>query len=89
MTIETRTTIGINDITAIEFECAKCHTKIAYPVAHLFNAPLRCGTCEESQQWLIPDSDDWKDLKQLGLIIQRFSKPNNQIFFLRLEITGE
>ena len=86
MTIETRTTIQIPDIKSIEFECNKCHTKTAYTVDQ-YKFPLtRCTTCDDSEQWLIAGGTEWEDLKRLGDVVRRFSKPNGK-FSVRLEIT--
>lgn len=32
MTTETRTTIELKDILAVEFECPKCHSRVTRPV---------------------------------------------------------
>jgi len=48
MTCETRTTIQLSDIEAIEFECVKCHARAVRPVG-VWQFPLAaCPECGEN-----------------------------------------
>src|ERR1700733_2218206 len=62
MTVETHTTIDLNDVQAIEFECGNCHAKIAIPVANLKHPQITCMYCQDGKQWIIPGSRDYADL---------------------------
>jgi hypothetical protein len=86
MTIETRTTIQLKDIKGIEFECEECHGKIVFAIDNFKNPPVVCSCCRDGKQWLIPESQDFLDLKQLGHIIQWFSSKAPERFTMRLEI---
>jgi hypothetical protein len=88
MTLETRATIELQDIAAIEVECSKCHTKTAYQIAS-FNPPIRCSACadHDRQQWLIPGSGEMEDLKRLAEIIRCYGVSTKLPFGLRLELT--
>jgi len=85
MTVETKTTLELKDIKAIEFECANCHAKTVFPVAKYENPPTRCASCE-SPQWLIPGSEEWEGLNRLGKTIRKISESRQPSFTLRLEI---
>jgi len=52
MTSETRTLIGMGDVTGIEIECPECHLTILYPVAKLFKIRPQCPHC--NQDWFDP-----------------------------------
>jgi DNA replicative helicase MCM subunit Mcm2 (Cdc46/Mcm family) len=84
MTIETRTTLELKDIRAIEFECNTCHTKTVYPIAKYGNPPTHCSHCTEGRQWIVTGSEEWEELSKLGKTIQGASKSAG--FTLRLEI---
>ena len=83
MTIETRTTLELKDIRAIEFECNACHTKTLYSVAKYTQPPTHCPHCTEGRQWIIPGSEEWEGLANLGKVIRR---SKSELFTLRLEI---
>jgi hypothetical protein len=85
MTVETRTMLGLEDIKSVEFECIKCHTKTVFPVQEFKAPPIRCSYCENSEQWIVPGSGEWEDLKRLGEILRHSSKLS-QRFAMRLEI---
>lgn len=91
MTIETRTSIELSDITALEFECKDCHTRIMFPVAGFKDPPIYCSVCFEKskKQWMVLGNQDFRDIHTLGHIIQLFSgmnKPDG--FVMRLHITN-
>jgi hypothetical protein len=86
MTLETRTTLELKDVKALEFECAKCHTKIAFPITQFSQPPLRCVACD-GEQWLIGGSQDWESISRFAKAIQWFVSKPPKGFVLRLELT--
>jgi hypothetical protein len=50
MTIETKTTIQLSDITGIEFECKNCHSVTSWPIAVAHNPLTRCHC--GADQWM-------------------------------------
>ena len=87
MTIEIRTTIEMKDVLSLEFECSKCHAKISFPVGTFDAAPIRCTACgDKGEQWIIPGSGEWEDLKRLGQIVRWYSAEKPSPFRLRLEL---
>jgi phage FluMu protein Com len=55
MTSETRTLIGLDDISGIEIECPKCHLTIFYPLAQLVKISPQCPHCKQLWFDAIPD----------------------------------
>ena len=85
MTIETKTTMELKDIKAVEFECATCHTKLVYKIDK-FTLPLMfCTVC---QKVLIPErGKELEDIKQLVYLIKRFSEEEG-MYVMRFDITS-
>jgi hypothetical protein len=93
MTTETRTTIELGDVLAIEFECKKCGAKIAVPIEKFRQAPLRCAACDtqEAEQWLVangPESDHSR-IGRLAQLIAQLSELKPEHFAMRLEIASQ
>lgn len=85
MTIETKTTIELQDVNAIEFECKECGSKITLSFDKFKQPPTRCSVCERGNQWLIPGDRNFADLMTLGRVIQWFhGQEKPQRFTLRL-----
>lgn len=70
MTIETRSTIGIGDITAIEYECLHCHCKTIRLLDDKHNVPLRCGNC--SSNWFADGSREHREICRLLDVLRNF-----------------
>jgi hypothetical protein len=87
MTIETRTTVQLSDIKAIEFECAKCHAKSIFQIGKFDNPPLNCGACG-GEPWFVANTPDRSDIAKLAQIITRFSGQPSSGFAMRLEVRG-
>ncbi len=85
MMIETKTTFQLADVKAIELECANCGAQSVIPLAQFTNPPIRCTVCDSSQ-WLVPGSDDFRDLVQLVRTMERFSQSNGKLFRLRFQL---
>jgi hypothetical protein len=86
MTIETRTTVELSDINAVEFECRKCGTKTVRKIDGNYVTPVACDNCKE--QWFLglgPESGE------LGHFIERIGYYSGKGFpyLLRLQIAKE
>lgn len=95
MTTETRTTVQLSDIQAIEFECKKCHAKAVFKIASFEGPPLHCISCgqppELSGAWFGANSEERTRIADLGRIIRqlaRFSDHAETKFTVRLEVSG-
>ncbi|SRR6266404_991206 len=87
MTIETRTTIQLSDIEAIEFQCKNCNVKYVYPIKQFEGPPIFCG-CNTQDAWFVANSPDRSDIAKLGEVVRRFSNQPQSKFTLRLEVKG-
>lgn len=86
MTIETRSTIELADIIAIEFECRDCRAKVVRKIDGFKNVPGFCGNCEK--QWLIDGSQAHDNLYRFLVRLQELSKASGEPFLLRFEVKG-
>lgn len=87
MTIETKTTIQLSDIKAVEFECKNCHRVVSWPLDTARNPPFSCE-CAGSPQWMSVGGDTYRDLTHLIALIQRYGKSNGEQFVLRFTVNG-
>ena len=87
MTIQSTTHIEAGDIKSIEFECSACHSKMSVPMQTFSSPPTSCMACENAGQWLIPGSEDYRDIVNIGHILRRLAKASKNNFVLHLEIT--
>ena len=89
MTIETKTTLQLSDITAIEFECKSCHRIVSLPLPAKSpqQVPIACD-CNMSQQWMIAGGDMYRSLLTLLNQIQRIAEATNEPFSLRFVTVG-
>lgn len=85
MTTETRTTIELKDILAVELTCNKCHSKIVRPLT-LDNAIVaRCSRgCQV--QWFIDGSVEHQSLISLVRLLHDCAQIKNEHYSLRFEI---
>lgn len=51
MTFERKIVVGLDDIKAITFECAKCKTRTTVPADSLRGVPTECNSCNSI--WLV------------------------------------
>jgi len=85
MTLETRTTITLGDVAAIEYECAHCRSRTIRLLDDQHSVPLRCGNC--SSLWFADNSNEHNDLKLLVSTLRDIPKSSiNQHVTIRLEI---
>jgi hypothetical protein len=88
MTVETRTTIEPSDITAIEFECVKCHHRTVRSLKDWRNDPAACGNC--GSVWSISSEGNVKMAKELVSLIRYFAElREGHPFVVRLEIAKD
>lgn len=85
MTIETKTTIQLSDVKAIEFWCKSCSRMVSYPIGSARNPPFKCE-CLGSPQWMGVGDNTYRDLTMLISLIQRYGQTNGEQFFLRFEV---
>jgi len=86
MTIETKTTIQLNDICTVEFECKKCHSQTVWPIGIAKSPPIKCH-CDE-QQWMVHGGDQFMALSRLLQLIQRVSEAKNEPFIMRFGLSA-
>jgi hypothetical protein len=87
MTSKTTTTIGLSDIKAVEFECATCHMKVAYPIEKYSHPMMLCNVCQPSRSFIVQNSQEHRDLLALGDLIRRLSQMNVGMI-VRFEISN-
>jgi len=87
MTIETRSTIDLDDITAIEYECAKCRCKTIRALDDNHRIPAMCGNC--SAVWMTDGSREHKELSTFVADLREFRRSSvNQHVGIRFEVRG-
>jgi hypothetical protein len=87
MTIETRSTIDLDDITAIEYECSKCHCKTIRALDDKHRVPAVCGNC--SRVWMTDGSREHQELTSFIAGLREFRRSSvNQDVRIRLEVHG-
>jgi hypothetical protein len=87
MTTETRTTIELKDIIAVEMLCTKCGSRIVRPIT-LDNAVVtRCSRgCQV--QWFIEGSREHESLVNLLRLIHDCAQIKNDGYKLQFEVKG-
>jgi hypothetical protein len=88
MTSETRVTIELQDIKAIELECQKCHSRNVRPVEACFGSVTKCANCNEL--WMLPNAQDAENITAFinSLFACRTQTNSTQPYKIRLELTG-
>lgn len=86
MTIETKATIELKDITHVEFHCKKCGSSISRKIGTLFTLPSACGNCD-SPQWHLFDSPETQHMMTFFRSLARYSADSFP-YDLRLRIAG-
>jgi len=87
MTAETRTTIGLGDIVAIEYQCRHCGTKTIRLLNAVHRVPIACGNC--NHPWMTDRSREYAELNDLHSLIRTLatSSIGTQVG-IRLEVLG-
>jgi hypothetical protein len=84
MTIETKGTIELQDIIAVEFRC-KCGSLLTRKLSELFRVPISCGDCDA--QWYLPQSQEAQNLEMFFRNLARY-RASKFPCDLRLVVTG-
>jgi hypothetical protein len=88
MTVETKTTIQLNDITTIDFECGKCHMITSCPIQSAQHPQAACA-CSPQEQWMPYAGDTYRELSKLIELIKRFGGSAKEPYTLRFGIKNE
>jgi hypothetical protein len=88
MTLETRMTIELKDIKAIELECSVCHAKMVYPIHKFSSPPTTCNICKPPKTWMVAQGEEYKNLIQLVTLIRNMTGLEEVGLIMRLDITN-
>ncbi len=91
MVIETKLTLCLNDIEALEFECKKCHALMIAPITELLKVPERCISC--TQVFMDPAAKQYDMIYQIVQELRKatveFAENNEKSgLILRLVLKG-
>jgi|ERR1017187_7214904 transcription elongation factor Elf1 len=87
MTVETRHTIELQDILAIEYECSHCGAKTIRTLNEKHAIPAMCGNC--SAMWIVDGSQEHRDLNMFVNTLRSFPKSSvNAHLRVKLEVAG-
>jgi hypothetical protein len=87
MTVETKTTIALGDITHAEFECGKCHVRTTRPLSDDTFVPATCPTSScDNKNWFSMGSQEHQDLRTLITLIHRYGARGNPAYKMRFEL---
>jgi hypothetical protein len=86
MTLETRNTIELKDVVAIEYECAGCRAKTVRVLNDKHVIPLTCGNC--NTPWFAQGSNEWRHLQDLVATFAELRSSITKEVGVRLEIAG-
>ena len=87
MTVETRRTIALEDLKAIEYECLYCHTKSVRLLDEKNRVASACGNCNRG--WLTDGSREHTELQTFVNVLMSFRNSSiNQHVGIRFECTG-
>jgi predicted RNA-binding Zn-ribbon protein involved in translation (DUF1610 family) len=87
MTSETRTTIQLSDIKAVEFECVRCHHRLVRPIGTWQTPVFACPECGETWASYRNTLDFLsKTASQLSRTASIDTPGNDSPFIVRLEI---
>jgi hypothetical protein len=87
MTVETRRTIELTDIDAIEYECRKCGATTVRLLDESHRIPVACGNC--ATVWTIETSQEHMDLMRFVSLLRYFPKSTaNAHVRIKLEVRG-
>jgi hypothetical protein len=76
MTVETRTTITLGDLTHVEFECGKCYVRTIRPLSDDTFVPATCPASGcDNKNWFTMGSQEHQDLRTLINLIHRATEP--------------
>jgi hypothetical protein len=86
MTIETKTTIQLSDVTGIEFQCKNCGRIVSWPIQTAKTPPTECE-CNPTQGWMPYGGNTFASLVKLIDLIKLWSSATNEPFNLRFVVS--
>jgi hypothetical protein len=84
MTVETKTTIELSDVTTVEFECNKCHSITLWPLEAAKVPPPKCY-CSD-QPWFTIGGETYEGIASLISLMKRFKEIKKEPFIMRFGI---
>jgi hypothetical protein len=87
MTIETKTTIQLSDITTVEFECSNCGGIVSWPIAGTPRIPVSCQC--GAQQWMPIGSTLYVSLCKFIELAKQLGEMTGEHFALRFGIKND
>jgi hypothetical protein len=88
MTAEVKYFLDLDDVLAVQLECAACHVRSSYPIPNLTHVPWQCPHCKAD--WTLPDTDTAKTTSAFLVSLGRMAKVlEGQRFKLSLEVDYE
>lgn len=75
MTTETKTTMQLGDIYAVEFICERCHASLCLALDSPLTIPTSCPNCHK-ETFVINDLGH-RELSELLRLLKVFQKPLN------------
>jgi hypothetical protein len=87
MTTELKTTIGPEDVLAIDLECMKCHTRLSRSLTDFKADPQACPNCRTT--WSAQDLGELRDIAYKLNSFAEVAKRNLMPFRVRFELVGE
>lgn len=85
MTVETKTTIELSDVEAVEFECKNCHSVSKWPISIAKSPPLQCH-CGSPSQWMTLGGDMHTNITHLIELMRQLGKAQNEPFAMRFTL---
>jgi len=85
MTIETKTTIQLSDLTTVEFECKNCRAIVSWPIDVAKNPPTVCP-CRTDQPWMVHGGQQFVEIVDLIHLLRKLSKADKELFALRFAL---
>lgn len=87
MTVETRRTIELQDVQALEYECKYCGAKTVRFLNEKHSIPATCGNCNAT--WISDGSPEHADLVRFVRILMSFPKSTvNAHVRVKLDVIG-
>ena len=87
MTVESKTTIELADISTVEFQCKECGFVASYSLNKFKNPPTQCG-CGNDKQWMPHGGDTYAAITKMVEAMRRFSTATGEPFTMRFGLKG-
>lgn len=86
MTVETKTTIQLSDVKAVEFQCRQCHRILPCPIEVTKEPPIHCDC--KTPHWMPVGGEMYCGVMKLIELIKHYGKANNEPFAMRFVVDG-